>query len=71
MNPTESNNNIGNAKKMTDGVKKTYNSIKKNKVVKVIRVIAVVVTGLVAIGGLFRVLTWVTKGWNQLTATMR
>lgn len=70
MNDTKSNTRTYNSNNMTDRVKNTYTAIKSNKAVKVILVGMVAVTRLFAIGGLFRVLAWVTNGWNQLTAAL-
>ena len=70
MNDIKSNSEGYNSQNISDRVKKAYSAIKQNKVVKVVTVAAVAVAGLFAIGGLFRVLAWVTTGWNQLTAAL-
>jgi hypothetical protein len=70
MNDIKSNSGRYNGQSISDRVKKAYTTIKQNKVVKVVTVATVAVAGLFAIGGLFRVLAWVTTGWNQLTAAL-
>lgn len=70
MNDIKSNSERYNSQNISDRVKKAYSNIKQNKVVKVVTVAAVALAGLFAIGGLFRVLAWVTTGWNQLTAAL-
>ncbi len=70
MNDIKSNSERYNSQNISNRVKKAYSAIKQNKVVKVVTVAAVAVAGLFAIGGLFRVLAWVTTGWNQLTAAL-
>lgn len=70
MNDIKSNSERYNSQNISERVKKAYSIIKQNKVVKVVTVAAVAVAGLFAIGGLFRVLAWVTTGWNQLTAAL-
>lgn len=68
MEATKSNSQKRTGHNVSDRVKAAYKSIKENKIVKAICVAVVAVAGLFAIGGLFRVLAWVTTGWNQLTA---
>lgn len=70
MNDIKSNSERYNSQNISDRVKNAYTAIKQNKVVKVVTVAAVAVAGLFAIGGLFRVLAWVSTGWNQLTAAL-
>ncbi|MFN8285956.1 MAG: hypothetical protein U0V74_04335 [Chitinophagales bacterium] len=70
MNDIKSNSERYNSQNISDRVKKAYSAIKQSKVVKVVTVAAVAVAGLFAIGGLLRVLAWVTTGWNQLTAAL-
>ncbi len=70
MNDIKSNSERYNSQNISDRVKKAYSTIKQNKVIKVVTVAAVALAGLFAIGGLFRVLAWVTTGWNQLTAAL-
>jgi hypothetical protein len=49
-----------------NGLKSKYQSVKQNKVVRAIGIAIIAVASLFAIGGLFRILAWVTLGWNQL-----
>ncbi len=70
MNDIKSNSKTYTGQNASDRIKKAYTSIKQNKAVKVVTVAVVAVAGLFAIGGLFRVLAWVTTGWNQLTAAL-
>ncbi len=70
MNDIKSNSERYKRQNISDRVKKAYSDIKQNKAVKVVTVAVVAVAGLFAIGGLFRVLAWVTTGWNQLTAAL-
>ena len=70
MNDIKSNSERYNGQNISDRIKNAYTTIKQNKAVKVVTVAVVAVAGLFAIGGLLRVLTWVTTGWNQLTAAL-
>jgi hypothetical protein len=70
MNDHKSNSEIHSGQNASDRIKNTYAAIKQSNAVKVVTVAAIAVAGLFAIGGLFRVLAWVTTGWNQLTAAL-
>ncbi len=70
MKNIKSNSERHNGQNISCRVKNTYTAIKQSKAVKVVTATAIAVTGLFAIGGLFRVLAWVTTGWNQLTAAL-
>jgi cation transport ATPase len=52
-------------------IKKVIEKFQESFVFKVAVVAAVTVGGLLALGGLYRVLAWTMQGWNQFSATLK
>ncbi len=65
---TTNNNGASTAKAQ---VKNFFENLTATTAYKVVVVAVVAVAGLLALGGLYRVLAWTMQGWNQLAATFK
>jgi hypothetical protein len=70
MNSIKSNTNMTTDKTVLTRAEQVRQAFVQSKIVKAVRVAAIATVGLLAIGGLFRMLAWVTTGWNQLASAM-
>lgn len=52
-------------------VRNFFENLTATTAYKVVVVAVVAVGGLLALGGLYRVLAWTMQGWNQLAATFK
>jgi hypothetical protein len=65
---TNKNNTFVNGKTQ---VKSFFENLTATTAYKVAVVATVAMAGLLALGGLYRVLAWTMQGWNQLAATFK
>lgn len=70
-NQPSNNNSNGTAQRAKTKIKKVIDRVRNSTLYKVAVVAAVTVGGLLALGGLYRVLAWTMQGWNQLSATFK
>lgn len=72
MTNQETRNNENTvAQKSKTKIKKVIERVSSSLAYKVAVVAAVTVGGLLALGGLYRVLAWTMQGWNELSATFK
>lgn len=62
------NKTVNNAKA---SVRNFFENLTATTAYKVAVVAVVAVSGLLALGGLYRVLAWTMQGWNQFAATLK
>lgn len=70
-NQQSNNNGTGTGQRAKTRIKKAIDRVRNSTFYKVAVVAAVTVGGLLALGGLYRVLAWTMQGWNQLSATFK
>ena len=60
-----------NSNSVKTQVKNFFENLTATTAFKVAVVAVVALSGLLALGGLYRVLAWTMQGWNQFAATIK